>query len=234
MSSDKELAKSIIDDVLSSSEFQPKKKADLSMFDKYREFIQKIYKAVIEFIQELLEKIFGNFNWFGFDKTINGLSKTAKLIIYIISIAFIILLAYLLVKLITKIIRNSSFRHKKDNVSDELEEFTKSPDAPLKLALEHKSNKQYRLAFRYFFLALLIKYNERELIVIQKFKTNRHYIRELYSSNNELAMKSEPFFNAFYLIWYGKREINEESLDKWENMYYSLTEVKKEGEVIAK
>lgn len=226
----KEVAKNIIDEILSSPEFQPEKKVDPKTFDKLRKLVQWIYEKILEFMEKILEKLFGRIKWFRIGNKLTGLSNTGKIIVYIVVFAIIGLLSYLLVRLILKIIRNASFRDKKLDISDELEEFTKAPSEPLRLALEYKEKQDYRLSFRYFFLAILIDFNEREFIRIQKFKTNRHYINELYGSNREIAEEAAPFFNAFYYIWYGKRSIDLESLLEWENKYYSLTSVKEEGE----
>lgn len=227
--SNQELADRIIEDVLSSPEFHPEKTADLSRFEKLFKFIRNILEIIFEGIGKLIETILRNLNLSGLGNKFVGLGVVAKVIIYILSLLVILLFTFLIVKLVLKMIRNRSFKFKKDDLSDELEEFTKAPDEPMRLALEYKEQGNYRLAFRYFFLALLINFNERELIKIQKFKTNMQYYRELFVSDEELAKESESFFNTFYYVWYGKREINKEELLNWEEKYYLLTEAEGDG-----
>ena len=224
---DRELAKKVINDILSSDEFQSEKLTDLSKFNKIKDFINSIIEKINKFIQDILDWFFKLFRFKGSRGSLVGLEKTSEIVITIIGVVLIVVLAMILIKIILKILRKYSF---KKDLADELEELSKTPEEPLKLALYYKEKKEYRQSFRYFFIALLVYFNEKDLIKIQRFKTNRIYLRELYDSNNKSANESKSFFQAFDLYWYGKREVNEEILDSWQSRYMYLTEESETGE----
>lgn len=227
----RELAENIIEDVLSRPEFQPDKKGEFKFLQNLLRTIGKVASRIFNFIEKLINGILGRLNLGGLGEKFMKLNSVVKDIIIIVALLVIAVLVFFLVKLLLKIIKNKRFNFKNEDISDELEEFTKTPSEPLRLALEFKNINEYRLSFRYFFLALLINLNERELIKIQKFKTNIQYFRELYANDEEIARISEPFFDAFYYIWYGKRQISYDELLKWERLYYDLAGVEEEGEV---
>ncbi|HOA31385.1 MAG TPA: hypothetical protein PLI11_05555 [Clostridia bacterium] len=227
---DRELAQRVIEEVLSQPEFQPEKVGEFKFLQKILRTIGEILQKIMDFISDLIFEILSRVNLGSLGSKFLKLGPVARVIINVLAILIVGALVFFLVKLVLKIIKSKRFRFKKEDISDELEEFTKTPSEPLRLALEFKRIKEFRLSFRYFFLALLINFNERELIRIQKFKTNRQYFRELSANDSEIAKASEPFFEAFYYIWYGKRDIGMKELLEWERLYYDLSGGLEEGE----
>ncbi len=75
-----------------------------------------------------------------------------------------------------------------------------------------KAEGKYRMAIRYYYLFILKKLSDAELISFDVEKTNNDYLRELQNSN-----VGESFAHASYLynyIWYGEFPIDGEAYGK--------------------
>lgn len=91
------------------------------------------------------------------------------------------------------------------NLSDE-EELIRDKDLP-SLIQKAISDKNYQLAVRYYYLLLLKKLSEKELISWQQEKTNEDYIKEL--SSTKLNNDFEQLTYLYDYVWYGEFLIDE-------------------------
>lgn len=103
-----------------------------------------------------------------------------------------------------------------------LVEMQNKPDEVQQRIQELYDQHQYRDAFRYMYLALLIDLNKMGWIRIDKSKTNRQYMRELKSSGYRGFDMVKGFTEAFNEYWYGKRELSRETFEEWQRKYQSL------------
>ncbi len=90
----------------------------------------------------------------------------------------------------------------------------------LKLLEKAKQDGDYRKATKYYYLHLLKKMNEKELINFDKDKTNSEYIFDL--KKTELR---KPFSYLLYLydyVWYGEFNIDQTSFTAIEKKYQSF------------
>lgn len=72
---------------------------------------------------------------------------------------------------------------------------------------EAKNQKNYRLAIRYYYLLILKKLREKELIRYEFEKTNEDYLKEIPAENINLQFKTITHLYDF--IWYGNFPVNQ-------------------------
>ncbi|MEL6811197.1 MAG: DUF4129 domain-containing protein [Bacteroidota bacterium] len=93
----------------------------------------------------------------------------------------------------------------------EEEEIVRSKDIH-KLIQEALENKDFRLAVRYYYLLILRKLTEGELIAYEFDKTNTDYISEIVSK--ELNRHFRKVTTLYDYIWYGNFEVTHEDYKK--------------------
>ena len=214
-----EMAKRIIEEVMGKKEFQTQKTQEIPWLLKIIQKLLEILGKILDFIGNLIGKLLSRLNLNFGQGTGTAMSFWIKIIGLIIGLALSTLIIYLLIKIILKY---AKARKKDLEIGDELEEFLKEPEKPISLAYKYMEEGEYRLSFRYFFLALLIEANKHEYIIIDRHKTNRDYLEEIVRKDMLLGKEISPFFDNFYLIWYGKRPINNKDLLGWEETYKGL------------
>jgi len=218
-----EEARKIIEGVLSRKEFQKPVSADLSWLEGIRKFFSELISKIIEFLLGILEKLFGNIK---FDPNfLQGKASGTVTLVKIVVVCFIAVIIVLLIIIgIKTFLRISSNKKIDDEDYDEIESFIENTDAPRELAQRYESEGNFRLAFRYLYIALLINLNTREIIHIEKAKTNRQYLKEIRENEPKIIDNFIPFTEAFAFYWYGKRTIDKEKLSAWNIVYNSLYE----------
>ncbi len=82
-------------------------------------------------------------------------------------------------------------------------------------------NNNYRLAIRYYYLFVLKKLSDLELINWESQKTNTDYIKEL----NDAGLKDQfkVITKLYDYIWYGSFEVNEKSYQQAEKEFQSIS-----------
>ncbi|MBK8927741.1 MAG: hypothetical protein IPM74_18025 [Crocinitomicaceae bacterium] len=81
-----------------------------------------------------------------------------------------------------------------------------------KLLRDALARNDYRAAVRIYFIFILRDLSQKRWIEWQKEKTNYHYLREM--SENSLYSPFSKSVGYFEVIWYGKREIDQQTFDK--------------------
>lgn len=126
----------------------------------------------------------------------------------ILRYAFYIMIAAVLIVILFGILRQkygdggSKKTRKEHRISDVDDEFT--PDPLLRERYHEALLKQdYRSALRYIHLILLRHLASENKIVLQKGKTNHHYLRELNLTSPETSLVS--LTNAVEKAWFGNR-----------------------------
>lgn len=138
-----------------------------------------------------------------------------------IGIAFLVIVGSLLLYLFIKNIDWSSDKKIDDmnSILAEIEEDLPNADVqtPLDKAIQ---NKQYKLATRLYYLLLIKKIADKQLIKWSKEKTNRTYITELRNYTH-----LEDFKKTTYLYekaWFGKDDVTEESFNEFRPLFDEL------------
>ncbi|MCX7746633.1 MAG: hypothetical protein N2645_07070 [Clostridia bacterium] len=124
------------------------------------------------------------------------------------------------------ILRNLRFSRavqmKKDQ--DEIAEMIlKNPDEIEQKALEFMKNGDFRQGLRFLYVTLLINLNRFNLISIDKSKTNKQYLEELYRGNYWGYDIVKEFTGEFNRCWYGNGKIDGEKFGFWYNQYSLLS-----------
>lgn len=91
-----------------------------------------------------------------------------------------------------------------------------------KLLEETIKDKNYRLAVRYYYLLMLKKLSDKELIHWQQEKTNEDYKNEL-KSNAVLNSDFTKVTNLYDYVWYGEFDIDEELFNSAQHTFKSLS-----------
>jgi len=205
-------AEEIIDEVMSRAEFNDHKTIQIDwlkeIVDKIMEILQKVIEKIAEWIMKLLE-------FFGIGKN----TGTKTNIGGIIGIVFLVILGalvlFLIVKLIIYFAKKGFPKKKVDDFQEELIQYADNPEEPYNVSKRYYEEGNMRLSFRYLFIAMLVRFNKNEVIHIHKSKINRIYRLEISKVSGELSAFSDPFFDAFDLCWYGRREISKGEMDSW-------------------
>ena len=164
----------------------------------YSENLKK-KKKKIEKEQEVDEED-SSFNWAWWD----GLSNFVKIICIVILVGVVSFIIYRL----TLLEPNRSFksdRSLEDRLEDAEEELEESElERLLKEAIVHK---EYKMAIRIYFLLMLQKLSDKNLISYKKEKTNFLYLLEMKS--REEYSNFRKLTHVFEYSWYGEVELNE-------------------------
>ena len=105
------------------------------------------------------------------------------------------------------------------NLSEE-EALIKEKDLP-KLIQTAITDENFALAVRYYYLLLLKKLSEKEVISWQQEKTNEDYIKEI-SSNKKLHTDFEKLTYLYDYVWYGEFLIDQSKFTEAENNFKSV------------
>ena len=82
------------------------------------------------------------------------------------------------------------------------------------------TNKNYRLAIRYYYLTSLKGLSNKKIIEYHKDKTNSEYINEI--ENSEMKNNFSYLSYIYSYVWYGDFPINEDSFSSVQNKYQSF------------
>ncbi|KAA1244273.1 DUF4129 domain-containing protein [Aquimarina sp. RZ0] len=138
---------------------------------------------------------------------------------YIIVIAIVCLLIYLFMKVNPKDMLLEKQQASQVIITED-EDIIHNQDIQelIKQALE-KNN--HRLAIRYYYLSVLKKMSDQELIVWESQKTNTDYTKEL--TDSAIKQQFQNITRLYDFIWYGSFEVDEKSFHTAEQKFKSLT-----------
>lgn len=202
-----------IKNILSSNEFSGEKKQSGIL-----KTVADMIKSIAEWINEQIKKLKIP------DKSVNLTSRqlspgeilTLKIIGILIIVLFIAAVLYFLYK-------NLRISRKLKQEEDALILSTfKDYEAVEQKAMEFYRQGDFRQGLRFLYIALLLKFNEENLIRIDKSKTNRQYLNELLNYGFAMYDVILDFTRTFNECWYGGRRVEKEKFDLWYETYGSL------------
>jgi len=163
--------------------------------------------------------------WSKFLRTIFGVSTVSgfwviifRILPYLIVIGALFLLGWLFMRVNPKDVLSKTQDLPNVNL-DEDEDIINNKDINL-LIQQALTQKNYRLAIRYYYLLVLKNLSEKELIVWESQKTNTDYVREL--SDGAIKNQLKTITRLYDFIWYGNFEINEKSYRQAEKEFLSI------------
>ncbi len=203
------------------------KKFDTDKLDKYKsddDFDYTIYESkptVFSKVWSWFKRNLLRFlEWmFGIEKAGNILAMILKSIPYIILLVVLFIIIKLFLKVDTKALRTGGVQSASVQLTED-EEIINSQNIPSLIEKAIK-DKNFRLAVRYYYLLILQKLQENQLIEWEQQKTNEDYIREIKQSS--ITKKFSDITHLYDFVWYGNFEINEVEFAKVEASFNSLT-----------
>ncbi|MDO6812558.1 DUF4129 domain-containing protein [Tenacibaculum soleae] len=176
-------------------------KREPTVIEKVWNWFKRTIKKVLSYLFDDISPAMGFLKW------------VLKILPYIIAG----LVLFLIIKFFLKVNARNIIDGKKAtamvSLSDE-ETLIKEKDLPalIKIAI---TDGNFKLATRYYYLLLLKKLSEKELIFWQQEKTNEDYIKEL-ASNKNLYKEFETLTHLYDYVWYGEFLIDKEKFLKAE------------------
>lgn len=81
------------------------------------------------------------------------------------------------------------------------------------------SNKNYRLAIKYYFLQTLLILSDKELVIKNVGKTNVEYLKEL---PDNLRPHFSTLIKQYNYVWYGKMNIDEQTFSSFRDKFITF------------
>jgi hypothetical protein len=198
---------------------------------KRREFNQTVTenpvnKAIKQMLNEIWEWIKRLFQRYGpkhnlqFDPDLFKTRVTNVLKIILIVAAVILL--FFIIRLIVKRVY-LPIKRRKSSVYD-ANEYLNRPDEVIIRIKELIGQKDYTAAFCFLFVAVLLELDKRKVLKIEKWKTNRMYIREIRQNSKDLFAKMSEFSASFNRCRYGGRIMDEEGFEAWYEFFLNIRE----------
>jgi hypothetical protein len=193
--------------------------------DNIGEMLRKWVRAVADWINEILKKLFGNRHYKSYDNSsgdgwIMGVHLLLWCLVAVVVCALAIFLYHVLMNrqksrsaVVTEAILPLPDIADENVGADHLPE-----EGWTKLARELLARSEFRLAMRAFYLASLSHLATRNLISIARFKSNRDYERELSRRGHSFPELLSIFgqnISAFEAVWYGMHDVNSDSVSQF-------------------
>ena len=179
--------------------------AEESWWTKFKSWVKKIW-------YKFLHWLFGDFEGNGF------LSFLIQVLPYLIILGLIIFLGWLFYRLNPGASVLAS-KEKPQVFFTEEEEIIRSQDIK-KLIEKALENSDYRLAVRYYYLLILKRLTDVEIIEYEFDKTNSDYFKEIISDTMNIGFKKAT--NLYDYIWYGNFSVTKDDYQKAQQIFVQL------------
>lgn len=197
--------------ILASGEFGEKSKSKSILeilHEKFIEFIKKLWEKLN--ITNKLQNVFSG----------SKVSKEVMLVLQIIAIVLILTIIVLVIYFVAKKFKRSlKVRQEEDAL---LLNILKDPDEVYKRAFEYYNNGDYTQGLRFLYISLLIRFNDLNIIRINKAKTNKQYLSEIGDNKPEIHEVMLEFTQVFNRHWYGGKSADKAIFTNWNNAYSNL------------
>jgi len=210
---DEKIIRDSLDKILNRREFRkaPGKNPIANAIDRFLE-------AIWEWIKQLFQRYRPDWDL----KFNQDFSNELVNVLKIILIAAGVIIAFFIIRfIVTKVYLPA--RMKRNKIPD-ANDYLDKPDEVLEKIKSFISQKEYTKALCFLFIAVLLELNKRSVIKIEKWKTNRIYIREIRQNAGEYLAPMLEFTIAFNRCCYGRREADEMSVNNWFEFFSRLRE----------
>lgn len=183
------------------------------------ELIKRIWESIREWAENLLRarQPAREFNT-GPDLLSPGFQTALKVFL---AIAAAVLL-FILVRLFIKKVYLPG-RLKKEQ-APKVADYLDNPGAAMDEFNRLLERKEFTAALRYLFISVLLELHKQKIIRIEKWKTNRIYIREIGSNAGELLTAMNEFSTLFNSCCYGHGAVDEAGISMWFTFFNELRE----------
>lgn len=187
-------------------------KQDLSWWDDFKTWLGNIFLKFFEWL-------------FGVGKAVGYLAIFFRIIPYILLVLLLLLLIKFFLNVNSRAIINAKKNQALVSLSEE-EHIIKNEDIQ-QLIQNALTDKNYRLAVRYYYLYILQLMTEKELITWELQKTNDDYLNEI--KKQDLKQPFTKITRLYDYIWYGNFDIDEAKYSRAEAAFSSLQKMVSNG-----
>jgi len=195
-------------------------------FDTMGDMLRRWAKAVWHWLEKLLEKLFPPKHFTTASSSSNGVAfiEFAEILLWTLVAAVLVALGLFLYRVwqgrrkVAPILAATAIQPTPDVADENVRADELPEDGWMRLGRELLAKGEYRLAMRAFYLASLSHLAARNLVSIARFKSNREYERELRRrahSFPELLSTFSLNILAFEQVWYGRHEINQDTVQQF-------------------
>ncbi|MFD1706881.1 DUF4129 domain-containing protein [Siminovitchia sediminis] len=190
---DADQARQRLEDILSRAEY--------TAYQEEKSFLQVWWESAKEWIASQLEKLFSSSE---------AASAASGPVLAGMMILVLLLLGAAVYWLIRQTHRSRKYKDRSPFTNQELEW---TYGRHLSEAFKQESEKEYSMAARHLFLALLLYSHQQKWLEARVWKTNWEYYDELKRSNSEWAGQFYQLARIFDEVTYGKRELDKEDFE---------------------
>lgn len=187
-------------------------KQDISWWDDFKTWLGNIFLKFFEWL-------------FGVEEAIGYLAIFFRIIPYILLVLLLLLLIKFFLNVNSRAIINAKKNQALVSLSEE-EHIIKNEDIQ-QLIQKALTDKNYRLAVRYYYLYILQLMTEKELITWELQKTNDDYLNEI--KKQDLKQPFTKITRLYDYIWYGNFDIDEAKYSRAEAAFSSLQKMVNNG-----
>ncbi len=197
--------------ILASGEFGEKTKS--------KSFLEILHDKFIEFVKSIWEKL----NITNKLESVFSGSKVSKEVMFVLQIIAIVLILAIIGLIIyfaaKKLTRSRKVRQEEDAL---LLNILKDPDEVYKKAFDYYNSGDYTQGLRFLYISLLIRFNDLNIIRINKAKTNKQYLNEIKENKHEVYDVMVEFTQVFNRHWYGGKNADKATFVNWNEVYSNL------------
>lgn len=178
------------------------------------DMIKQIWESILEWIQGLFkdrrpQRQF-RYNPEQFNQNVETILK----------IVLVVLAAILLFVLIRLVIRRIYLPGKARKTKiPKAHEYLENPDLAMDRMNSLIEQGLYTEALRFLFVAVLLEFHQQKILKVEKWKTNRIYLREITNNSPRLASPMKELSAVFNACCYGNRTIDAECMNTWLEFY---------------
>lgn len=197
-----------VEEILSRREFQHKEENQIA------KMINQIWESILEWVRGLFKNRQPQ-RQFRFNP--DQFSQNVELILKIALIVLAVVVLFIVIRLVIKRIYLPG-KMKKSKIP-KAHEFLENPESALEKMKSLMEQGLFNEAMRYLFVAVLLELHDRKIIKIEKWKTNRIYMREITANSPQLVPPMRELSAVFNGCCYGNRNIDEECMNTWLQFY---------------
>ncbi len=181
--------------------------------------INRLLESIWEWIKQLFQRYRPQrdiqFDAKAFGDELTGTIKfiliLAGAVLLFFIIRYIVIRAYLPMK-------------RKKSKFPEPHDYLEKPDEVLEKIRLFIEQREYKEALCFIFVAILLELNKKKIIRVEKWKTNRAYIREIGRNAHELLVSMREVTVIFNGCCYGARDVDETVVSTWYDFLFKLRE----------
>lgn len=178
------------------------------MHDKLIEFLKSLWSRLN--IGQKLEAVFSRAK----------ISPEAKLLLKVLAILLMVAVIVLIIYFVTRrFTRSRKVLQEEDAL---ILNALRDADEVYKKAIDFYNSGDYTQGLRFLYISLLIRFNEQNIIRINKSKTNKQYLIEIRENKPDIYDVMTEFTQVFNKYWYGKRNADKSIFVSWSEVYNTL------------